>query len=140
MVQFIPSQEASPVAKGLVGAAACGVVPILFAVLMTVIALVRGDGESVEEVFLGFALYAVFGSLIGLMMGFFVGLPVYLLLRRAEVLRLDVFTFLGAVSGFAVFYFWSGGEHLDDTWQESLQFVTCGALSSLAFWAASRRA
>ena len=130
---------ASPVAQGVVGAAACGLAAIPLAVVLTLIAGIFGDMEGLGEIVLGFVLYAMFGSFIGLAMGFLVGLPLYLLLNRVGALRLGVFMLLGAAGGFAVFALWIGAEDLRDTWPFALGFVMCGVFSSLAFWLGAKK-
>jgi len=134
------SGAASPFAQGVVGAAACGIAAIPLAAALTLIAGIFGDMESLGEIVLGFALYALFGSLIGLGMGFMVGLPLYLLLNRVGALRLDVFMLFGAGGGFAVFSLWIGAEHVQDAWPFALGFVMCGVFSSLAFWLGAKKA
>lgn len=122
------------------GAAACGIAAIPLAVVLTLLGGIFGDLEGLVEVVLAFALYAVFGSFIGLALGFLVGLPLYLLLNRVGTLRLDVFMLLGAAGGFAVFALWIGAEHARDAWPFALGFVMCGVFSSLAFWLGAKKA
>lgn len=122
------------------GAAACGIAAIPLAVVLTLAGNIFGDLEGLVEIALAFALYAVFGSFIGLAMGFLVGLPLYLLLDRVGTLRLDVFLLLGAAGGYAVFALWIGAEHTRDAWPFALGFVMCGVFSSLAFWLGAKKA
>ena len=130
----------SPFAQGLVGAAVCGITAIPLAAVLTLIGAIWGDLEQLNEIVLGFVLYAVFGMFIGVAMGFLLGLPLYLLLNRMGALRLDVFMLLGAAGGFVVFALWVGAEHVRDAWPFALGFVLCGVISSLAFWLGAKKA
>lgn len=130
----------SPFVQGVVGAAACGAAAIPLAIVLSLITGIWGDAVELRGIVLGFVLYVVFGTLIGLAMGFLVALPLYLLLTRMNALRLDIFTLLGAVGGFGVFSLWIGAENVRDAWPYALGFVVCGVISSLAFWLGAKKA
>ena len=130
----------SALARGLTGAAACGIAAVPLAAALTLFSGIFGDPESLVEIVLAFLAFAVFGSLIAAVMGLLVGLPLYLLLDHMGALRLDVFMLLGAAGGFAVFSLWIGAERARESWALALGFIMCGVFSSLAFWLGAKKA